>query len=139
MNSEYALTLEAPTVDDYRRLRVAAGLSPRSVAAARVGLPNTVVGVVVRHDGVVVGMGRVVGDGLFYQVVDVAVDPGHRGRGLGGAIVGGLMDALKRRAPAEAHVSLVADGRAHELYERFGFSPTAPAATGMAQWIGRAG
>ena len=33
-------------------------------------------------------MGRVIGDGgLFFQVVDIAVEPAHQGRGLGKAIV----------------------------------------------------
>jgi GNAT superfamily N-acetyltransferase len=101
------------------------------------GLPNTVVGVIVKHRDIVVGMGRVVGDGLFYQVVDIAVEPSHQGKGLGKAIVGNLMSALERQAPAEAHVSLLADGEAHRLYEQFGFSATAPTSIGMAQWIGR--
>lgn len=137
MDSAYTLIFEPPTVDDYCRLRIAAGLSPRSAVAATTGLPNTIVGVVVRHDGLAVGMGRVVGDGLFYQVVDIAVEPGHQGNGLGKAIVGGLMNALKHQAPAEAHVSLIADGDAYKLYAQFGFKPTAPASIGMAQWIGR--
>jgi hypothetical protein len=34
-------------------------------------------------------------------------------------------------------VSLIADGKANELYKQFGFVPTAPATIGMAQWIGR--
>ncbi|MFC0407184.1 GNAT family N-acetyltransferase [Roseomonas elaeocarpi] len=137
MDSTYSLIPGTPTVEDYCRLRIAAGLTPRSDTAARAALPNTIVGVVVRHGGAAVGMGRVLGDGLFYQLVDIAVEPDHQGRGLGKAIVGGLMDALKRQAPAEAHVSLMADGQAYRLYEQFGFRPTAPASIGMAQWIGR--
>ena len=139
MDSSYTLVFEPPTVEDYCRLRTVAGLSPRSMVAARVGLPNTVVGVVVRHGGDVVGMGRVVGDGLFYQVVDIAVEPSHQRRGLGKAIVSGLMKALNHQAPAEAYVSLIADEQANKLYEQFGFRTTAPASIGMAQWIGRSG
>jgi N-acetylglutamate synthase-like GNAT family acetyltransferase len=101
------------------------------------GAAYTVIGVVIRHAGDVVGMGRVVGDGLFYQLVDVAVEPGHQERGLGGTIVATLMRELRRIAPAEAYVSLIADGRANELCAKHGFAPTAPASIGMAQWIGR--
>lgn len=134
---DYTLLYQIPPVDDYLRLRRAAGLSARSVAAAEAGLPHTVAGVVVRQGEHIVGMGRAVGDGLFYQVVDIAVDPQHQGQGLGKAIVGRLMDELRRLAPAEAYVSLIADGRANELYAQFGFEPTAPASVGMAQWIGQ--
>ncbi|MHC1481219.1 GNAT family N-acetyltransferase [Frateuria aurantia] len=133
----YILASEIPAAEDYLRLRHVAGLSPRSEAAARAGLPNTVVGVVVRCQDEVVGMGRAVGDGLFYQLVDIAVQPEHQGRGLGKAIVGQLMQGLRALAPAEAYVSLIADGKAHQLYAQFGFEMTAPASVGMAQWIGR--
>lgn len=137
MDSSYDHTVEVPTVDDYRRLRVAAGLTARSEAAAEAGLPNTVVAVVVRHEGRAVGMGRAIGDGLFYQIVDIAVEPAHQGHGLGKVIVSNLMEALRQVAPAEAYVSLIADGEANRLYAQYGFSPTAPASIGMAQRIGR--
>ena len=82
-------------------------------------------------------MGRAIGDGLCYQLVDIAVEPAHQGRGLGKAIVAAVMLELNRLAPAEAYVSLIADGQAHALYAQYGFAPTAPASIGMAQWIGR--
>lgn len=82
-------------------------------------------------------MGRAIGDGLFYQIVDIAVQPDHQGQGLGKAIVSNLIEELRRIAPAEAYVSLIADGEAKSLYAQYGFTPTAPASIGMAQWIGR--
>ncbi|WP_370674687.1 GNAT family N-acetyltransferase [Pleomorphomonas sp. PLEO] len=136
MTGDYTVSVEIPSVDDYCRLRRVSGLTPRSEAAARVGLPNTVVAVLARCGDHVVGMGRAIGDGLCYQVVDIAVDPDHQGRGLGKAIVSRLMDELKQLAPAEAYVSLIADGDAKHLYTQYGFEPTAPASIGMAQWIG---
>ena len=125
--------VEVPSSADYRRLRVSAGLSPKSEAAAAAGLPNTLLGVVIRSNSAVVGMGRLVGDGgLFFQVVDVAVEPEHQGRGLGKAIVATIVEHLKRTAPVGAYVSLIADGEAQRLYSQFGFEPTAPASVGMA-------
>ena len=83
-------------------------------------------------------MGRVVGDnGLFYQLVDVAVEPDHQGRGLGKTIVRTLMGRLEIVAPAEAYVSLIADGTADLLYAQFGFQSTAPVSIGMARWLRR--
>lgn len=137
MDAPYTHSVEVPTIDDYRRLRAAAGLTARSEQAAMAGLPNTVVGIIVRHAGRAIGMGRAIGDGLFYQIVDIAVEPAHQGRGLGKTIVAALMAELKRLAPAEAYVSLIADGKAHHLYAQYGFTMTAPASVGMAQWIGR--
>jgi ribosomal protein S18 acetylase RimI-like enzyme len=135
MDQDYSCHLETPPVDDYLRLRRNAGLTPRSAAAAEAGLPNTVAGVVIKSAGLAVGMGRAVGDGLFYQLVDIAVEPAHQGKGLGKTIVSRLLEELRRIAPAEAYVSLIADGRANELYAQYGFEPTAPASIGMAQWL----
>ena len=137
MTCDYTVTVETPGIEDYCRLRRVAGLTPRSEKAAAAGLPNTVVAVLVRHDAEVVGMGRVMGDGLCYQVVDIAVEPAHQGRGVGKAIMSALMKELRQLAPAEAYVSLIADGDAKHLYAQYGFEPTAPASIGMAQWIGR--
>lgn len=136
-NRDYIPTLRIPPVDDYLRLRRSAGLTPRSVAAAEAGLPNTVIGVVVTHEDRAIGMGRVNGDGLFYQVVDIAVEPAHQGKGVGKMIMARLMEELRRIAPAEAYVSLIADGKANELYAQFGFAATAPASFGMAQWLNK--
>lgn len=128
----YELIAATPSSDDYRRLRVSAGLSPKSAAAAARGLPNTVHAVQILKDGTPIGMGRVIGDGgLFLQIVDIAVEPAHQGRGLGKAIMAALMDHLGRTASG-AYVSLIADGEARRLYAQYGFQPTAPASIGMA-------
>ncbi|WP_395244029.1 GNAT family N-acetyltransferase [Agromyces sp. MMS24-K17] len=131
----YVVVEGVPDVETYLALRAAAGMRPRSPEGARIGLPNTWFGVLVRtaSGGPIVGMGRIVGDGgCHLQVVDVAVAPEHQGRGLGTRIMTALTDAIRDRAPAEAYVSLIADGDAHRLYARFGFAPTAPASIGMA-------
>ncbi len=128
----YDLDARPPSVDEYVRLRLEAGLSGKTPEAARVGLANTWFGVTVRHRGEAVGMGRVIGDGgCFFEVVDIAVQPAHQRRGLGKRIMGALMDHLRANAPASAHVMLLADGPAHRLYEQFGFRATAPESIGM--------
>ncbi len=128
----YEVRAETPSVESYLRLRPAAGLSPMTEEAARAGLPNSWYAVTVLHREEPVGMGRVIGDGgCFFQVVDICVTPEHQGRGLGRRIMAALVGELERRAPAGAYVSLIADGDARYLYEKFGFVPTAPASVGM--------
>jgi len=128
----YDLEARPPSVDEYVRLRLEAGLSGKTPEAARVGLANTWFGVTLRHRGEAIGMGRVIGDGgCFFEVVDIAVQPAHQRRGLGKRIMGALMEHLRANAPASAHVMLLADGPAHRLYEQFGFRATAPESIGM--------
>ena len=111
-----------PDVDDYRRLRAAAGLSRKGAEAAEGGLRGTLYGVSLLCAGEIVGMGRVIGDGgCFYFVVDVAVEPGLQGHGLGRRIMQALDAWVRTHVPATAHVSLIADGDARFLYEKFGF------------------
>ena len=125
---------QAPDVEEFRALRVTAGLSPVSTEAAVRGLAGSCVAVCVRDAGRLVGMGRVIGDGgCFYQIVDMAVDPGYQRRGIGFEIMKRLMQELRETAPESAYVSLIADGDASKLYEKFGFEFTAPASAGMAQ------
>lgn len=125
-----------PDVSEYCELRVAAGLSLRSREAAQRGLPNSLHAVCVRHDGRLIGMGRIVGDGgCNYEIVDMAVHPDFQRRGLGTRIMSALMDYLTDEAPASAYVSLIADDGAPALYARFGFRPTAPDSIGMARTL----
>lgn len=132
----YRILLRTPPVEDYLRLRRDTGLSPFTEQAARAGLANSFVAVTLEHERRAVGMGRVIGDGgLFFQAVDIAVLPAHRGMGLGKAIVAALLARLEERLDAPAYVSLVADGEARHLYAQFGFEPVAPKSIGMARWV----
>ena len=134
----YELVAETPDVETYRRLRVAAGLSPKTLEQAWAGLPNTWFGVTVRHKGIAIGMGRVIGDGgTAFQIVDIAVEPEHQGKGLGKAIMAALIEHLGKQAPDGAYVSLIADGDAQFLYAQYGFEPVMPASIGMAMRVKR--
>lgn len=54
-------------------------------------------------------MGRIVGDGaLNFEIVDVAVDPEHQGKGLGRKIMEALLSWLEQQAPVGAYITLIA-------------------------------
>ncbi|MEU3795265.1 GNAT family N-acetyltransferase [Streptomyces fructofermentans] len=126
MSDPYELRVGVPSVEVFRRLRTDAGLSDKAPEAVALALPHTWHGVVLHHEEHPIGMGRIIGDGgTAFQIVDVCVHPAHQGRGLGMRIMGALTDELDLRAPATAYVSLIADGPARFLYEKFGFADTA--------------
>lgn len=134
----YRLVAATPSVADYLRLREAAGLSPKSIDGAAIGLANSCFAISAMQGGETVGMGRIIGDGgCFFQIVDIAVEPAHQGRGLGKAVMAALMDWLQAHAPDRAYVSLIADGDARHLYAGFGFEETAPRSVGMARVLRR--
>jgi GNAT superfamily N-acetyltransferase len=129
----YRLEATLPSLEDYRRLRVETGRSPRAPEAAARGLAGSLFALQLVHEGRVVGMARVIGDGgCFFQVVDVAVDPDHPGRGLGRALMAAVLEWLASHVPETGYVSLLPDVPANGLYAQFGFRPTAPETLGMA-------
>lgn len=90
----YTLLEGAPPVEDYLRLRLQAGLSPKTSAQGSRAVQGPWYSVVVRnepHDAAV-AMGRIIGDGGWYfHIIDMAVHPDHQGKGLGDALMARLM------------------------------------------------
>jgi GNAT superfamily N-acetyltransferase len=134
----YRLLDGPPSVSDYLRLRSDSGLTPRRQDQAEAALEGSWSAVRVEALGESVGMGRVLGDGGWYfHIVDIAVLPDHQGRGLGAAILETLLQAIRRAAPPGAYITLLADRPGRPLYQRFGFTETAPDSIGMALTLDR--
>jgi ribosomal protein S18 acetylase RimI-like enzyme len=128
--------MTVPPVPDYLRLRAESGLTPRTPEQAVAALPGSWAACHVVHapTGEVVGMGRVIGDGGWYfHVVDIAVLPAHQRRGIGDAVLTALLGRIREVAPPGAWVTLLADPPGVRLYERHGFTATAPGSVGMAR------
>ncbi|MEJ8305858.1 GNAT family N-acetyltransferase [Saccharibacillus sacchari] len=130
--SKLTLAHEIPQPEEYIELRVVAGMSPRTLEAARTGLPNSLFSVTLREEGKLVGMGRVLGDGgCAYLISDIVVHPSMQRRGLGKQIMAEIEKYLDANVPPRSFVSLIADTPADALYRHFGFVDTAPASIGM--------
>ncbi|KAF1804300.1 acyl-CoA N-acyltransferase [Mucor lusitanicus] len=130
----YTVLEEPPSAKVHCDIRKRAGLTPKSIEVAEKALPLTLYGVSIIHDEdqSVVGMGRLIGDGhLFLQVVDIGVLPEHQKKGLGKLIMKALVDWIDKNTTRDCYVSLLADGDAHLLYQKFGFVPSMPKSQGM--------
>ncbi|MCJ1340257.1 hypothetical protein MMC09_005551 [Bachmanniomyces sp. S44760] len=130
--SGYTVRQSTPDINTYIYIRKEC-LSPKSIEAATIGLKNSLFSVEIHADDAgTVGMGRVVGDGgCFFQVVDIAVLPSHRRKGLSRLIMAAIKEWLDKNAPDTAYVSLLADGTAYKLYSQYGFVLTGDASVGM--------
>jgi len=116
----------------YQHLRIACGLSPKTDEASEIGLSNSIHSVMIRKDREVIGMGRIIGDGgCFCQIVDICVLPEEQGKGIGKIIMQTLTGFIQNHLPESCYVSLIADGNASFLYEKFGFKLTMPESKGM--------
>ncbi len=119
----YEVKAQLPSIEDYIRIRLEAGLSRKTVEAATIGVKNSRFAVVVFFGAEPVGIGRVIGDGgCSFEIVDIAVLPEHQGKGVGRRIMTALMDYIHEHAPSSAYVSLMADHGTPAFYERFGFT-----------------
>ena len=136
MHSEIPANLEIVTgnipVDTYTTLRLKTGLSAKSKNAAEAGLRNSIHSVMIKNGESVIGMGRIIGDGgCFCQLVDICVLPEYQGKGIGKMIMENLTTFIQTELPGSCYVSLIADGNASHLYEKFGFRDTLPGSKGM--------
>jgi len=119
----YVIRPRRPTLAEYRQICRAAGLSPVSDAQAAAGLARSPFAVCVDDGDRLVAMGRVVGDGgISFNIVDVAVHPEHRRRGLGAPVVTRLLDYVRERADRTSFVELFAVNGSEAFYRRFGFT-----------------
>ncbi|NOH24674.1 GNAT family N-acetyltransferase [Vibrio europaeus] len=119
-----------PTAAEFCELRVAAGLSTKSLKAAQIALPNSLYAISIRKEGVLIAMGRVVGDGACnFEVVDVAVDPNYQGMGLGKRVMEYIDKYLSSVALEGSYVSMIADEPA--FYEKLGYRLVSPSCQGM--------
>ena len=92
--------------------------SGRSDAIHRRAFANSICAIAL-EDGQQVGFARASGDrAVFARISDVIVWPEHRGRGIGQALVGALLNHPELRTVT---IWTLNTSDAHGLYERFGF------------------
>lgn len=109
--------------DDYYRLRESAAWLNFSREQTEKALNNSLYTVVAEDDGKVVGMGRMTGDGLYYLIVDIVVQPDHQKKGIGSAIIDMMIDYVDRETPigGRSSVQLTAEKGKETFYEKKGF------------------
>lgn len=123
----------------YCSLRESVGWTNFSKEQMEKALSSSVYTVVVFEDQQPVGMGRLIGDGIYYAIVDVAVLPAYQNRGIGKNIVHMLVQYVDTITPAESRssVQLISEKGKEAFYEKIGFVqlPTSDCGSGMRKLI----
>ena len=109
--------------DDYYRLRESVAWLNFSREQTEKALNNSLYTVIAEDDGKVVGMGRMTGDGLYYLIVDIVVQPDHQKKGIGSTIIDMMIDYVDRETPigGRSSVQLTAEKGKETFYEKRGF------------------
>ena len=125
----------AITVDIYRRLRSSVEWSNFSTDQTVRGLSKSLYSIVAIDGDDPVGMGRIVGDGIYNVICDIAVSPAYQGKGIGTEIMDRLLQYLKEQTPENGRTSvqLIAEKGKEPFYEKFGFEtvPCTSSGSGM--------
>ena len=121
---DFALVENQLSANDFIRLKIAAGFRNRPIDQVERALKNDLLDVVAIVNNEVVGMGRLVGDGVMYWYLqEIIVLPEYQGKGIGTGIVNYLLEYIKKHTEDETFTSVgltAAEGKT-SFYERFGF------------------
>ncbi len=108
---------------DYCSLRESVGWMLFPKEQMEKALKNSLYTVVAVEDGKTVGMGRLLGDGMYYMMVDVVVCPAYQKKGIGRNIMNRLIDYVNRETPigGRSSIQLIAEKGKEPFYEALGF------------------
>ena len=109
--------------EDYCRLRESVEWLNFSKEQTKKSLNNSLYTVVAVKDNQTVGMGRLIGDGLYYVIVDVVVHPACQKMGIGSKIVDMMIEYVDRETPSggRSSIQLLAEKGKETFYEKRGF------------------
>ena len=91
--------------EDYLKLRESVGWINFSKEQAQEAINNSLYTVIAIDNKQTVGMGRLVGDGMYGMIVDLVVEPNYQKQGIGSKIMDMLMNFVEKKTQiGRAHV-----------------------------------
>jgi ribosomal protein S18 acetylase RimI-like enzyme len=103
---KYKMTENSLDYETYFALRESVGWYNFSREQAEKALRNSYYSVVVHDNEQSIGMGRVVGDGMYFTIVDIVVKPEFQGRGIGTLIMQNILKYIEEGMCSESRVSV---------------------------------
>lgn len=74
-------------------------------------LKNSLYTVAAEEDDQVVGMGRLIGDGMYYMIVDIVVQPAYQRMGIGSKILNMIIEYINSGTPDGGRSGIQCDYR----------------------------
>ena len=111
-----------PTAAEYNQLRRQVGWNLLDENIIDTAFSHSMYCVAVRHEGILIGFGRVIGDkSMFFSIHDVIVAESWQHKGIGQLIMTEIVKHLSENVPYERIIELMAEKGKEGFYERFGF------------------
>lgn len=120
---EYTVKENQLDYDTYFALRESVGWNNFSKEQAQKAISNSFYSVTIEHACEIIGMGRVVGDGMYFTVVDIVVAPEFQGKGIGTTIIQTILQAIENSMceKSRGSVQLLSEPGKEEFYIKQGF------------------
>lgn len=111
------------TYEDYVSLRSSVGWNNFAEQQVATSINNAILNLTVVQDDKAIAMGRLIGDGMYYLIVDVVVRPEYQGQGIGSTIIDMFLEYVEKHTPAggRASVQLIAEKGKEDFYMNKGF------------------
>lgn len=124
MNEEETIIIENNLSPfEYNNLRKSIGWDVKEKDIAENAIKNSVIVKKAVYRGMTVGMARVIGDGIYYLIVDVIVDPAYQRKGIGRKIINEIEEDIRNKTKngQKCSINLISINGKEEFYEKCGF------------------
>lgn len=111
------------TYQEYVSLRSSVGWNNFAEEQVSNSISKSIYNITVVDDNRTIAMGRLIGDGIYYLIVDIVVNPEFQGNGIGSKIIDMLLAYVDDRTPigGMSSVQLIAEQGKEEFYIKKGF------------------
>ena len=109
--------------EDYCKLRESVEWLPYSKEQTQKALDNSIYTVIAVDNNHTIGMGRLIGDGVYYLIADIVVHPNYQKQGVGNKIVNMIIEYVDKTTPigGRSSIQLIAVKGKEAFYEKMGF------------------
>ncbi len=109
--------------EDYCRLRESVDWLIFSKKQTEEAINNSLYTVIAVENNQTVGMGRLIGDGMYFIIADLIVDPAYQKNGIGSKIINMIIEYVNNETPVNGRssIQLIAEKGKETFYEKRGF------------------
>ena len=120
---KYTIKENQLNYETYYTLRESVGWNNWSKEQAEKALENSYYSIVIFYNDNAIGMGRVVGDGIYFTIVDIVVRPEYQCRKIGTTIMNSILEHIEKNMCEGSRVSvqLLAEVGKEQFYIKQGF------------------
>ena len=111
------------TSEIYCKLRKSVEWSEQPKIEVEKAIKNSIYTIAVFDENNPVGMGRLIGDGIYFVIVDVVVKPDYQRKGIGTNIINMLIDYVDKETirGSRSSIQLISEKGKEGFYEKLGF------------------